>query len=95
MDSGKAVTQNMIGRQNQGMYTTLRRSHGRWRARPDEAGLDREDAHSGAEEPVAQPFEESIDPAFGGPVHVVALPPRPGLAAVASPVPAVTSGAVK
>jgi len=35
MDSGKAVTQNMIGRQNQGMYTTLRRSHGRWRARPD------------------------------------------------------------
>ncbi len=26
MDSGKAVTRNMMGRQNQGMYTTLRRA---------------------------------------------------------------------
>ena len=38
MDSGKAVTPNMTGRQNQGMYTTLRRSHGRWRADPTRTG---------------------------------------------------------
>lgn len=37
MDSGKAVTQNMIGRQNQGIYTTPLRSHGRWR--PTRRGL--------------------------------------------------------
>ena len=40
MDSGKAVTRNMIGRQNQGMYTTLRRaSIARWMARPTRRGL--------------------------------------------------------
>ena len=40
MASGKAVARNMIGRQNQEIYTTLRRaSIARWIARPTRRGL--------------------------------------------------------
>src|SRR5690349_16362856 len=39
------------------------------------AGLERDDGDAGVVQPVAQPFEEPVQPALGGAVHVVALPP--------------------